>query len=131
MHRYAIRQRLDEERERTEPERVFIQVAIRQNLMKDLEEILAITRSVGWGASYLLRSYYDGDLKDTSLEIQTNRMALLLQILLSITTSSRDYKLIWAMTAYVSEETYKLQLAGQLSQPWVWIIDPLDGTRLY
>jgi len=35
--------------------------------------ILAITRSVGWGASYLLRSYYDGDLKDTSLEIQNKQ----------------------------------------------------------
>jgi len=58
-------------------------------------------------------------------------MALLLpQILLSITTSSRlQTNLGNEDFAYVSEETYKLQLAGQLSQPWVWIIDPLDGTR--
>jgi len=74
------------------------------------------------GASYLLRSYYDGDLKDTSLEIQTNRMALLLpQILLSITTSLERLQTNLGNEdfAYVSEETYKLQLAGQLSQPWV------------
>jgi 3'(2'), 5'-bisphosphate nucleotidase len=31
--------------------------------------------------------------------------------------------------AYVSEETYKSQSAQQLSDSWVWIIDPLDGTR--
>jgi len=96
--------------------------------MKDLEEI-AITRSVGWGASYL-RSYYDGDLKDTSLEIQNKQdgpvtaadIAVNHYILERLQTNlgNEDF-------AYVSEETYKLQLAGQLSQPWVWIIDP--GTR--
>jgi len=72
------------------------------------------------GASYLLRSYYDGDLKDTSLEIKTNRMALLLpQILLSIILERLQTNLGNEDFAYVSEETYKLQLAGQLSQPCV------------
>jgi len=84
------------EAERTDRARVYPS-SYTAEFNERFREILAITRSVGWGASYT-RSYYDGDLKDTSLEIQTNRMALLLpQILLSITTSSRDYKLIWAM----------------------------------
>lgn len=37
--------------------------------MKSLEDILAIARSVGWGASYILRSYYSSD-KNGELEIQ-------------------------------------------------------------
>lgn len=100
--------------------------------MKDLEEILTIACSVGWGASYLLRSYYDGDLNDGNLEIQNKKdgpvtaadVAVSHYILERLQTNlgNQDF-------AYVSEETYKLQQSGQLSQPWVWIIDPLDGTR--
>lgn len=100
--------------------------------MKDLEEILAIARSVGWGALYLLRSYYQGDLNDGNLEIQNKQdgpvtaadIAVNHYILDRLQTNlgNQDF-------AYVSEETYKFQSAGQVSQPWVWIIDPLDGTR--
>ncbi len=100
--------------------------------MKSLEEILAIARSVGWGASYLLRSYYNGELKDVSLEIQNKLdgpvtaadIAVSHYILDRLQTNlgNQDF-------AYVSEETYKSQSAGQLSHSWVWIIDPLDGTR--
>lgn len=100
--------------------------------MKDLEEILAIACSVGWGASYLLRSYYQGDLNDGNLEIENKQdgpvtaadIAVNHYILDRLQTNlgNQDF-------AYVSEETYKFQSARQVSQPWVWIIDPLDGTR--
>lgn len=99
--------------------------------MKDLEEILAIARSVGWGASYLLRSYYDGEINSGNLEIQNKKdgpvtaadVAGSHYILERLQTNlgNEDF-------AYVSEETYNLH-AGQQNQPWVWIIDPLDGTR--
>ena len=97
--------------------------------MKDLEEILAIARSIGWGASYLLRSYYHGEL---NLEIQKKQdgpvtvadIAVNQYILDRLQTNlgNQDF-------AYVSEETYKFQSAEPLSHSWVWIIDPLDGTR--
>ncbi|WP_250125539.1 3'(2'),5'-bisphosphate nucleotidase CysQ [Chroococcidiopsis sp. CCMEE 29] len=99
--------------------------------MKSLEEILAIARSIGWGASYLLRSYYHGGLNNpeldipdkdgpvTAADIAVNRYIL---DRLQTNLGNQDF-------AYISEETYNAQTDGQLSQPWVWIIDPLDGTR--
>jgi len=42
--------------------------------MKDLN--ITIACSVGWGASYLLRSYYDGDISSGNLEIQNRKMDL-------------------------------------------------------
>jgi len=100
--------------------------------MKDLQEILALTRSVGWGASYLLRSYYHGELKDRDLEIQDKPdgpvtaadLAVNYYILDRLQTrlGNQDF-------AYVSEETYKSDSSGQTNQSWGWMIDPLDGTR--
>ena len=100
--------------------------------MKDLEEILTIACSVGWGASYLLRSYYDGEINSGNLEIRNKKdgpvtaadVAVSHYILERLQTNlgNEDF-------AYVSEETYNLQITGQQNQPWVWIIDPLDGTR--
>ena len=105
---------------------------IGQNIMKSLEEILAIARSVGWGASYLLPSYYQGEIKDEGLEIQhkqdgpvtTADIAVSHYILdrLQANLGDQDF-------AYISEEIYKSQIAEHLSHSWVWIIDPLDGTR--
>jgi 3'(2'), 5'-bisphosphate nucleotidase len=100
--------------------------------MKALEDILAIARSVGWGASYILRSYYNGQIKDGDLEIQEKHdgpvtaadIAVNHYILerLKDNLGEQDF-------AYISEETYKAQSPEKVSQSWLWIIDPLDGTR--
>lgn len=100
--------------------------------MKAIEDILAIARSVGWGASYLLRSYYSSQLQSGDLEIQDKQgdpvtaadIAVSHYILerLQENLGDRDF-------GYISEETYNLESYQQSSQPWVWIIDPLDGTR--
>lgn len=98
--------------------------------MKAIEDILTIARSVGWGASYLLRSYYSSQLQDklqqnqqedpvTAADIAVNHYIL---ERLQDNLGDRDF-------GYISEETYKLQPYQQTNQPWVWIIDPLDGTR--
>ena len=100
--------------------------------MKDLQEILALARSVGWGASYLLRSYYHGELKDGDLEIQDKPdgpvtaadIAVNHYILDRLQSNLGDQGF-----AYVSEETYKSELGRQTNQSWGWMIDPLDGTR--
>lgn len=100
--------------------------------MQSLEEILAIACSIGWGASYLLRSYYQGEYNDGNLEVENKKdgpvtaadIAVNHYILDRLQSNFGDQDF-----GYISEETYKSQNAQQLSQPWVWIIDPLDGTR--
>lgn len=98
--------------------------------MPSLEEILAIARSVGWGASYLLRSYYYGENKDnldikdkqgspvTSADLAVNRYIL---DRLQANLGQEEF-------AYITEETYKSS-TPQPTKSWVWIVDPLDGTR--
>ena len=99
--------------------------------MQSLEDILAIARSVGWGASYLLRSYYTSQFHNADLQIQDKQgdpvtaadLAVSHYIIERLQTNlgEKDF-------AYISEETYKIQ-PYKHNQPWVWIIDPLDGTR--
>jgi 3'(2'), 5'-bisphosphate nucleotidase len=98
--------------------------------MKDIQEILAIACSVGWGAADILQSYYHGTVKDFDLEVEYKQnepvtvadVAVSQYILekLQATLGNEDF-------GYISEETYKVQAA--LTQELVWIIDPLDGTR--
>lgn len=90
-----------------------------------LEEVLAIARQIGWGAGDILRKFYKGDIQDisdkegspvTKADIAANTY-ILEQFQTQLGTE--DF-------GYLSEETYD---GVQLEQPWVWIIDPLDGTR--
>ncbi|MBD2419770.1 3'(2'),5'-bisphosphate nucleotidase CysQ [Anabaena cylindrica FACHB-243] len=99
--------------------------------MKDLSEILTIAREVGWGAASLLSSYYHGTAEEPNLDIKykDNEPVTLADLAVS------QYILTKLQAAlgneefgYISEETYKSQ-HGQNSHEWVWIIDPLDGTR--
>jgi 3'(2'), 5'-bisphosphate nucleotidase len=100
--------------------------------LEELEEILEITRVVSWGASDLLRSYYQGKHNNGNLEIQNKKdgpvtaadVAVHHYIVDNLKSKFGDQDF-----AYVSEETYKYQSAEQLRDAWVWIIDPLDGTR--
>lgn len=101
-----------------------------------LEEIVAIARSAGWGAANILRSFYRGTSNGGDLEINEQKdgpvtaadVAANHYILetLQTTLGTEDF-------GYLSEETYKsLSEPSRDSlrhQPWVWIIDPLDGTR--
>ncbi|MBD2460174.1 3'(2'),5'-bisphosphate nucleotidase CysQ [Oscillatoria sp. FACHB-1407] len=99
-----------------------------------VEDILAIARSLGWGAAKILRSYYRGepwqntaqaevegqDKKDgpvTAADLAVNRY-----ILDKLHTTFGD------AFGYLSEETYKAKSAA-IANEWVWILDPLDGTR--
>lgn len=102
-----------------------------ENQYEGLEEILALTRSVGWGAADILQSYYRGDPTTGNLDIQDKKegpvtaadLAVNYYILnnLQAALGTQDF-------GYLSEETYKSQSPALLS-PWIWIIDPLDGTR--
>ncbi|PHJ64564.1 ammonium transporter [Nostoc linckia z18] len=101
--------------------------------MKDLQEILAIARQVGWEAADILRSYYHGTAKDPNLAIQYKEnepvtvadVAVSQYILEKLQANLGHEEFI-----YISEETYQsLSESAKPSTPWVWIIDPLDGTR--
>lgn len=95
-----------------------------------VEDILAIARMLGWGASDILRTYYSGtasenldvqDKKDgpvTAADLAVNRYVL----------TKLEAALGTDAFGYLSEETYKAKSAA-LPQDWVWILDPLDGTK--
>lgn len=99
--------------------------------MKELLDILELARSIGWGASYILRSYYHGEINEGNLDIQDKKdgpvtaadIAVNYYILDRLKTNLGEEDF-----GYISEETYKLH-SKQLTQSYVWIIDPLDGTR--
>ncbi len=109
--------------------------ALGEDYYKSLEEIVAIARSVGWGAANILRAYYRGNPDNSDLDIKEKKdgpvtaadVAANHYILEKLQASlGNDF-------GYLSEETYK-SLSEQSRQtlintPWVWVIDPLDGTR--
>jgi 3'(2'), 5'-bisphosphate nucleotidase len=95
-----------------------------------LAEILTIARSVAWGAADILSSFYykntcDLDIKDkkdgpvTEADLAANKYIL----------GSLQKKLGTAEFGYLSEETFDVKKAEAIAKDWVWIIDPLDGTR--
>lgn len=100
-----------------------------------LNEILAIARTVGWGAADILRSFYRGNSNNGDLEIQEKQDGPVT----AADVATNQYILeklqstLGADFGYLSEETYKsLSESAQnllINHPWVWIIDPLDGTR--
>ncbi|HEY9626885.1 MAG TPA: inositol monophosphatase family protein [Coleofasciculaceae cyanobacterium] len=104
---------------------------------QSVEEILSAMRSIGWGAAAILRSYYRGEPDAAgmarSLEIQDKKegpvtaadLAVNLYVLgkLESIFGTENF-------GYLSEETYKAQeVPAPLPYDWVWILDPLDGTR--
>jgi 3'(2'), 5'-bisphosphate nucleotidase len=100
------------------------------NQFDRLEEINAIARSVSWGASDILRSYYLSNSTQETLEVEGQKDGPVT----AADLATNHYILSKLEEAfgkedfgYLSEETH--QGTEALPQPWVWIIDPLDGTR--
>lgn len=101
--------------------------------MKDLQSILELIRPIGWGASDILRSYYRGHQQDDlNVEFKDNKekdpvteadLAVNRYILQQLQSQLNDEDF-----GYISEETYQKQ-DGKNNAEWVWIIDPLDGTK--
>ncbi len=101
--------------------------------MKDLQSILELIRPIAWRASEILRSYYRGDKRDDlNVEYKDDKgkdpvtaadLAVSNYILQKLRSElgSEDF-------GYISEETYQKQ-DGKNNSEWVWIIDPLDGTK--
>lgn len=91
-------------------------------------ELLTLARSVGWGAADILQRYYRGEFDldiqkahsdpVTAADIAANQYIL----------DRLQGELGHEQFGYLSEETFEPGLTPY-PQPYVWIIDPLDGTR--
>lgn len=92
-----------------------------------LEELGVIAREIAWGAGDILQAYYRGD----SLNIQQKDGEPVTAADVAVSQYILDhFQAVLAAEefGYLNEETYKAT-QGVIPQPWVWIIDPLDGTR--
>jgi len=108
----------------------------KKKLMKNIEELSEIARSIAGRASDILQSYYRQDSNTPNLDIQEQKDGPVTAADVAVNSYILDeLQSVLGNTefGYLSEETYKSYLAtnGQipLPQSWVWIIDPLDGTR--
>lgn len=98
---------------------------------KNLKDIEAIARSVGWGAANILRSYYLGKANQGDLEVNETKK----DGPVTAADLAANHYILEKLQAvfdtnnfgYLSEETHKG--TDPIPQDWVWIIDPLDGTR--
>jgi 3'(2'), 5'-bisphosphate nucleotidase len=93
-----------------------------------LDDVLVLARSVGWGAADVLRRYYRGEFdldiqKASSDPVTAADLAANHYILerLQGALGHEDF-------GYLSEETFQPGVTPY-PQRYVWIIDPLDGTR--
>jgi 3'(2'), 5'-bisphosphate nucleotidase len=100
-----------------------------------VEDMLAIVRTLGWGASDILRSYYRGepwqDGSQRDLDVQDKQDGPVTAADLAVNRYVLDrLKAALGTEAfgYLSEETYKAA-REPIAKDWVWILDPLDGTR--
>jgi 3'(2'), 5'-bisphosphate nucleotidase len=93
-----------------------------------LVDILERTIELSWTAAAMLKAYYRGSREDLDVldkaegPVTVADRAVDRHILAGIQGMCGD------SCGYLTEETYQTGDA-QLPQDWVWIIDPLDGTR--
>ena len=101
----------------------------RINPSEQLDTLCGLAKSIGWGAADILLKERaagfdvggDSDSPVTSADLAAN------EYILGRLQSELDDTF-----AYLSEETFKTEdSADRLQKSWVWIIDPLDGTKDY
>ncbi|MCU0570886.1 MAG: 3'(2'),5'-bisphosphate nucleotidase CysQ, partial [Oculatellaceae cyanobacterium Prado106] len=103
---------------------------------KPVEEILAIARTIGWGAAKILSAFYrgepleDGIIPDLNIQDKQDGPVTAADLAVNHYVLNKLESVFGDSFGYLSEETYKVQAEPQpLPQDWVWILDPLDGTR--
>jgi 3'(2'), 5'-bisphosphate nucleotidase len=96
----------------------------------ELAEILKIARSVAWGAADILSSFYHKNTSDLDIENKKDGPVTEADLAANhyILTTLQE-KLGTEEFGYLSEETFDVKKAEAIAKDWVWIIDPLDGTR--
>jgi 3'(2'), 5'-bisphosphate nucleotidase len=92
-----------------------------------LTELLELACSVGWGAADILQNYYHSD-RDLKIQKQETDPVTAADLAVNHYILERlQAELDPQKFGYLSEETW--QPGPPFPQPYVWIIDPLDGTR--
>lgn len=100
--------------------------------MQNLHYIFELLRPIGWGASEILRSYYRNQVDGLKIQYKDDKgkdpvtaadLAVNNYILQKLQDELGNQEF-----GYISEETYRNQ-DGINNSEWVWIIDPLDGTK--
>jgi 3'(2'), 5'-bisphosphate nucleotidase len=94
-----------------------------------LAEILPIARALGWGAAKILRSYYSGEAApDLAVQDKKDGPVTAADLAVNEYVLGKLESIFGEDFGYLSEETYKATREA-IPQDWVWILDPLDGTR--
>ena len=100
------------------------------NQAQKVADALKVARSIAWGAADILSSFYH---KDTSnLDIKDKKDGPVTEADLAANkhiVGKLKEELGTEEFGYLSEETFDVKKAEPIDHDWVWIIDPLDGTR--
>ena len=100
------------------------------NQTKKIAEALKVARSVAWGAADILSSFYHKDTSDLDVKDKKDGPVTEADMAANKHIVSRlKEELGTEEFGYLSEETFDVKKAVPVDHDWVWIIDPLDGTR--
>ena len=100
------------------------------NQTKKIADALEVARSVAWGAADILSSFYHKD--SSNLDVQDKKDGPVTEADMAANkyiVSRLKEELGTEEFGYLSEETFDVKKAEPVDHDWVWIIDPLDGTR--
>ncbi len=93
-----------------------------------LADILERTIELSWIASKMLRDYYRGSGSDLDVRDKAQGPVTIADEAVDRYLLAGIRSICGDSCGYLTEETYQTADA-MLPQDWVWIIDPLDGTR--
>ena len=100
------------------------------NQAKKVADALEVARSIAWGAADILSSFYHQDT--SNLDIKDKKDGPVTEADLAANkhiVGKLKEQLGTEEFGYLSEETFDVKKAEPIDHDWVWIIDPLDGTR--
>ncbi|MEM8602970.1 MAG: 3'(2'),5'-bisphosphate nucleotidase CysQ [Cyanobacteria bacterium P01_H01_bin.121] len=98
--------------------------------------VLDLAKQTAWGAAKILRAYYRGETPEgegLDLNVQEGKDGPVTAADLAVNQyilKQFQPALPASEFGYLTEESYKASDANKVfTEPWVWVIDPLDGTR--
>lgn len=106
------------------------EIGLDNNQAEKIAGALKVARSVAWGAADILSTFYHQDV--SNLDIQDKKDGPVTEADMAANKyilSRFKEELGTEEFAYLSEETFDVKKAEPVDHDWVWIIDPLDGTR--
>jgi 3'(2'), 5'-bisphosphate nucleotidase len=93
-----------------------------------LADILERTIELSWVAARMLKSYYRGSGADLDVRDKAEGPVTIADEAVDRYLLDGIREMCGSSCGYLTEETHQLQDRA-IPQDWVWIIDPLDGTR--